>query len=67
MNNNYVKIKDHANLVKDLRSSAVVSNDNVAYQAALRTKKRYSEINDMKKDISDLKNMVELLINKLDK
>lgn len=67
MKSSHVKVKDHVSLVKDMRSMAVLSNDDSAYLAAKQSKKQRSELNEMKNDIAELKDMFTLLLNKLDK
>lgn len=67
MNNDYLKVEDHDSLIKDTRSKAIISTDEVAYLAALQRKKKGAEFNQMKNDIKDLKDLVSTLIQKLDK
>lgn len=67
MNNDYLKVEDHDSLIKDTRSKAIISTDEVSYLAALQRKKKGTEFNQMKNDIKDLKDLVSILIQKLDK
>lgn len=67
MNNDYLKVEDYDSLIKDTRSKAIISTDEVSYLAALQRKKKGTEFNQMKNDIKDLKDLVSTLIQKLDK
>ena len=67
MNNDYLKVEDHDSLIKDTRSKAIISTDEVSYLAALQRKKKGTEFNQMKNDIKDLKDLVSTLVQKLDK
>lgn len=70
---NFVKIENNEALVRDIRTNAVInsSKDKIAdYNAKksaaiardLAIKQNQQEINDMKKDISDIKEMLTLLL-----
>lgn len=67
MQEDYIKIEDHDSLVKSLKSSAIISIDDDAYEAALRRRKSSKKGRQMEKDISDLKTMMSIIIQKLDK
>lgn len=67
MNSNYIKIEDHDSLIKNTKTSAIISIDDSAYEAALRRKKSSKKIRQMENDISELKTMMTTLIQKLDK
>ena len=67
MKGNHLHIKNHDNLIKDTRTAAVISINDNAYNTALSRKKRDAEYNQLKNDVADLKDMVSLLIQKLDK
>ena len=67
MKSNHLHIRDYDNLIKDTRTAAIVSIDQSAYEAALKRKKHKSEFDGMKNDIKELKSLVSLLIEKLDK
>jgi hypothetical protein len=67
MKGNHLHIEDHDMLIKDTRTSAIVSLDQSAYDAALKRKKHKTEFDTMKNDIGELKTLVSLLIQKLDK
>ena len=69
-------VEDHPELLKDTYSKGVVSRDNNAYEkymsAALKRKDRQSrlddavdEINTIKEEMSDMKDMIRQLLNKV--
>lgn len=64
---NYVKVEDHNSLMKDTKSSAIISTDHASYEAALLRKKGAKRFQQMENDISELKSLVTTLIQKLDK
>ena len=55
----YIKVKDHPNLVRDTESRAIVNNNLAAYEAAVarsRAKqKQKDELRDAVRDINNLK------------
>ena len=55
----YIKVKDHPNLVRDSESRAIVNNNLAAYEAAVarsRAKqKQKDELRDAVRDINNLK------------
>lgn len=62
MNENYIKVKDHPNLVRDKRSNAILNIDNSAYNKykqerdqKLQEKKEYEQL---KKDVSEIKDLL---------
>ena len=64
---NLVKIKDHPDLVKDMDSKAVL---NTNYAALLEYKKKQqmqSEIENLKSDVSEIKQLLNKIISSLDK
>ena len=65
--NHCVKVEDHASLVKDTNSKAILSVDDKAYQAALARKSKSKKFQQMESDISELKTLMSTLIQKLDK
>lgn len=67
MRGNHLHIEDYDLLIKDTRSKAIISIDDSGYAAALKKKKYGSEFKQMKSDISELKDLVSVLIQKLDK
>tara|TARA_B100001094_G_scaffold60779_1_gene56394 strand:+ start:1517 stop:1735 length:219 start_codon:yes stop_codon:yes gene_type:complete len=65
------KIKDNPDLIKDLNSGAVINTNNGAYEARLaQVEKRKldeqqsADIQDMKKQISELTKLVKKLVDK---
>lgn len=65
--NDYLKVEDFPSLIKDNKSKAIISVDDRAYQAALVRKNRAKKMEKMEEDISELKTMMAILIQKLDK
>jgi hypothetical protein len=59
----YLKVKDNANLVRELKSNAIVNTDNEEYQNYLKQREMKSKndvkINDLEKTVIDLKNDIE--------
>lgn len=62
MEENYIKVKDHPNLVRDKRSSAILNIDNSSYNKykqerdqKLQEKKEYEQL---KKDVSEIKDLL---------
>lgn len=55
----YIKVKDHDDLVRDPRSSAILNTDNTALQAYKEKKARDSKINNMLNEFENMKNDVE--------
>jgi len=55
----FVKVKDHPNLMRDMNSRAIVNTNLAAYEAAVRrknaTKKHKDELRDAVRDINNLK------------
>jgi hypothetical protein len=66
-NTEYIPIEDHPALVKDTRQGAIINIDDNAYEAALKRKERGKQNIKMRKDIDELKTMMELILKKLDK
>lgn len=62
-------IKDHANLVKDLDTGAVLTVDSIEIERARARKekrrKEKEEISQLKQDVADIKEMLSLLANKI--
>tara|TARA_B110000858_G_scaffold123771_1_gene141125 strand:+ start:2325 stop:2531 length:207 start_codon:yes stop_codon:yes gene_type:complete len=63
----YHPIEDHPALVKDVQNGAIINIDDNAYEAALKRKERGKQNVKMRKDIDELKSMMELILKKLDK
>ena len=55
---NHIKVKDHATLLRDTNTRAIINNDRSGFKTALEAKNRI--LND-KKQLSDLKDRVEFL------
>jgi len=73
MKNNYVKVKDHEYLVKDTKTGAILNTDlNIVRQHEIRMKQiekekaRDEEINRIKSDVSEIKQLLQALVNKRD-
>ena len=63
----YVKIKDNEDLVRDQNSSAVLNVDTDAlskYKEKRTTKKKDREIEDLKRDVSEIKSLLLQMIDK---
>lgn len=69
MDNNLIKVAGHDGLYRDPQTGAIVNCDSSAYHAYIsaRNKKRAerAEIDEMKKDISDIKNLLSQIASKL--
>tara|TARA_Y100000034_G_C6788553_1_gene352876 strand:+ start:751 stop:960 length:210 start_codon:yes stop_codon:yes gene_type:complete len=66
-----VKIKDKPNLMRDMNSGAILNTDIAAFnlhkkekELKEQTKKNTIEINNMKSDISEIKNMMKELLER---
>ena len=73
MDQNYLKVSGHENLVRDMSSKAVINTRMVEYEeymARRRAKeeekhlivKQTEEINNLKSEISEIKQMLQMLI-----
>lgn len=69
--NEYIKVKDHPNLVRDSKSNAILNVDNAALNKYKEERERLLKINSMvdeheqmKNDISDIKSMLIKLMEK---
>ena len=64
-------VKERKDLERDSNSNAILSNDNAGYRRRLIQKKIHSEktqeMQDLKTQVDKLTNLVENLIEKLDK
>lgn len=64
----FYKVKDHADLVRDTNSNAILNTNSSTYAAVLARKRKNKhmkqELSRMKNEISELKNLVNTLINK---
>jgi len=66
---NYVKIQGHSNLVKDMKTGAILNVDNETITKARAKKKREQvaeeELIELKNDVSDIKKMLLELTKKM--
>ena len=66
-----LKVEGHQNLVRDPHSKAIINTDARAYHAALLRKnknlEKEKEMIELKSEVGELKQMVQLLLEKLDK
>ncbi len=65
----YQKIEDNPNLIRDSYSKAIINTDVEAYKKYLMLKKRLhkdkTEMDNLKNEVSELKDLVKNLINKI--
>ena len=62
-----IPIKDHKHLYRDENSGAVINTDTVGYQQYKKTKiknNQKNEIEKMKDDIEEIKNLLKQIVNK---
>lgn len=71
LKSNYAKVKDHEYLVKDTKNGAILNTDlNIVRQHEVRMKQmekekaRDDEINNIKSDLSEIKQLLQALIKK---
>jgi hypothetical protein len=66
-----IKVKGHNNLMRDNWSKAIINTDTKSYQAAKLLKQKNlekeNEMVELKSEVKELKGMVQLLLEKLDK
>tara|TARA_B100000287_G_scaffold335594_1_gene321134 strand:- start:148 stop:372 length:225 start_codon:yes stop_codon:yes gene_type:complete len=66
MMNKHIKVEGHNDLVRDRNSGAILNINRTAMTAARERKKlfndRQQEIEDIKKDVSDIKNILMKLV-----
>jgi hypothetical protein len=64
-----VNINNHPGLQRDITSGAVINTDNTAYQKALNAKmaaeKKETELQDIKNDVQELKDLMNQIIKRL--
>jgi len=67
--NNYIKVEGHPNLVRDKNSGVILNiNKTEIEQSRLRKEQRREkdkEIEDLKNDVSEIKSMLNKLVEKL--
>ena len=65
---NYTKVKDNPNLLRDNTSQAIINTDDDAYNAYMERKKHQTKkdkkIEDLEKQLQDMRNLVNQLIEK---
>lgn len=68
---NMIKVKGHSNLVRDPYSKAIINTDSKAYDAAVErrrlAKKKQNEFNELKQEVNELKDLIQILLKKIDK
>ena len=66
-----IKVEDHKDLGRDPNSNAIVNTDKVAYEAYIKARveasKKRDEVLDLKDEITELKSMLQVLVEKSDK
>ena len=66
-----IKVEDHKHLGRDPNSNAIVNTDKVAYEAYIKARveasKKRDEVLDLKDEITELKSMLQVLVEKSDK
>ena len=64
-----IPVKGHQSLFRDEKSNAIVNTDKTAYQSYMNTKRVNSdkqvELDEMKKEIEELKTMLNTLASKI--
>ena len=65
---NLIKVKDHPHLYRDEDTGAIVNCDNISYDRYMskvkRKKSEKEELNNMKKDIEEIKNLLKDFLSK---
>ena len=68
---NKVKVKDSGSLYRDEDSGAILNCSDSEYNSYLKLKEKkmreVSEMDKLKNDVDELKDMMKLILNKLDK
>ncbi len=66
-----IKVEGHSNLYRDEKSGAIVNCDNQGYDQYIKsleyTERKDKEIENLRKDIDDIKASLALLVNNLNK
>ena len=67
---NYIKVKGHSNLVRSGPTGSILNINKEEIEAArkrkLERKQKEKEFEDLKNEVSDIKNMLTKIIEKLD-
>lgn len=61
------KIQGEVDLKRDSYSGAIINTSYNSYRAAKTRRKKFKEMDDLKKEVTELKNIVLTLVKKLDK
>ena len=68
---NKIKVKDSGSLYRDEESGAILNCSDSEYNSYLKLKEKkmqeLSEMDKLKNDVDELKDMMKLILNKLDK
>ena len=66
----YIKVEGHSNLVRDTSTGAILNINKDEISAArkrkLERRQKEKELEDLKNEVSDIKNMLTKIIEKLD-
>ena len=66
-----IKVEDHKHLGRDPESNAIVNTDRAAYEAYIKARaeasKKRDEVLDLKDEITELKSMLQVLVEKSNK
>ena len=66
-----IRVEDHNNLGRDPESNAIVNTDRAAYEAYIKARaeasKKRDEVLDLKDEITELKSMLQVLVEKSNK
>ena len=66
-----IRVEDHNNLGRDPESNAIVNTDRAAYEAYIKARveasKKRDEVVDLKDEITELKSMLQVLVEKSNK
>tara|TARA_S200002703_G_scaffold79197_2_gene68179 strand:+ start:174 stop:374 length:201 start_codon:yes stop_codon:yes gene_type:complete len=64
-----IRVEGHSNLYRDEKTGAIINMDNVGYQNYLNSsknaRKEKEELNNMKKDIEDIKDVLKEILGRL--
>tara|TARA_B100001939_G_C16927077_1_gene612216 strand:- start:1165 stop:1374 length:210 start_codon:yes stop_codon:yes gene_type:complete len=67
--NNYIKVEGHSNLYRDRTTGAIVNMDDSGYNNYLKSlkirDKKKEELDEMRKDIGDIKDALKEILNRL--
>jgi hypothetical protein len=62
-----VKVKDHPNLVKDMESKAVLNTNYAAYLEYKKQKQSVEDVDMLKEDMKQVKEMLNTIVSMLNK